>query len=160
MRKPVRLVVAAIALVFVCLAQNAGKMASFDEFIQQVKRADPKDFLNKPGVAVKDAAVFNQMRDYILKLYNGVHVQHSYRAAEQAVDCVPVNEQPSLRAQGGNKAAPPPSDEKLPSQACSEGTIPMRRITLEEVTRFRTLDDYLHKAPHGHAPIPPLHPMP
>jgi len=32
---------------------------------------------------------------------------------------------------------------------CPEGTIPMRRITLEEMTRFKTLKDFFRKSPGG-----------
>jgi Neprosin len=32
---------------------------------------------------------------------------------------------------------------------CEDGTIPMRRITLEELTRFQTLDQFFQKYPHG-----------
>src|SRR5918911_1731867 len=37
---------------------------------------------------------------------------------------------------------------------CPEGTIPMRRVTLEDLTRFETLRDFFAKAPRGVARPP------
>ena len=150
-----------IEAVLVYMAQNPQKIVPFSEFLRDVKRADPNEFLRRPGVGVKDAADFEQMRAYILKLYEGVHVLRSYQVSTQTVDCVPESEQPSLRSEHGRTAAPPPAipqvnrKEETPAGGCGSGSIPMRRITLEELTRFRSLDDFLHKAPHGRMPIPP-----
>jgi hypothetical protein len=35
------------------------------------------------------------------------------------------------------------------STQCEEHTIPMRRVTLEELSRFQTLEEFFQKAPHG-----------
>ena len=37
---------------------------------------------------------------------------------------------------------------------CPEGTIPMRRVTLEDMTRFPTLRAYMRKGPEGRRPPP------
>ncbi len=159
-----RLGALAAGAVLVCMGQTQQKVTPFAEFIRGVKHAEAQQFLHKPGAEVKDTAAFEQMREYILKLYEGVHVQRSYIIGTQTVDCVPESEQPSVRAQRTKEiAAPPPIPVSPPddtkravsAQGCGTGTIPMRRITLEELTRFQTLDDYLHKAPHGRAPMPP-----
>jgi hypothetical protein len=154
-----RLAVLAIGTLLPCTAQIHQKLTSFSEFIQNVKHAKAKDFLDRPEAQVRDAAAFEQMRNYILKLYDGVHVRHSYPAGTQTVDCVPENEQPSVRAQGIKQiAAPPDNAPNSPNSAkqqdtsvggCPAGTIPMRRITLIDLSRFRTLEDFLHKAPYA-----------
>jgi hypothetical protein len=99
-------------------------------------------------------------------------------------DCIPIEQQPSLRgsAEAGRvPTAPdlPPhtvttggqQDERNDLMAgsllspdrtdwhgnvmhCPEGTIPMRRVTLEDLTRFETLQDFLQKGP-GRAGRPP-----
>lgn len=148
----------------VCMAQIQEKVVPFAEFIRGVKDAEAKQFVHRPGAEVKNAAAFEKMREYILELYEGVHVQRSYIIGTQIVDCVPENEQPSVRASGTKRIATPPAPaavsaphttrQSISAEGCGSGTIPMRRITLEELTRFRTLEDYLHKAPHGRAPMP------
>ncbi|MFL6449684.1 MAG: hypothetical protein ACJ746_18680 [Bryobacteraceae bacterium] len=150
-----------IEAMLVYMAQTPEKIIPFSEFIRSVKRADPNEFLGRPAVGVKDAAAFEQMRTYILKLYEGVHVLRSYQVSTQTVDCVPEREQPSMRGEHGKTAAPPPAtplvDRKkgAATGGCAPGSVPMRRITFEELTRFRSLDDFLHKAPHGRMPMPP-----
>ncbi len=101
------------------------------------------------------------------------------------VDCIPIEQQPSLRqgpAAGSRVAsAPTPAGLPMPSSErgagtsaalsphlergnhdqfgneryCPPGTIPMRRITLEELARFGSLEDYFRKAPlvKGHPRI-------
>jgi len=157
-------ILAGTAIVILAQTQTPDTPTPFSAFIRTTKHADAKDFLHRPGAEVMDSYAFEQMREYILKLYEGVHIQHSFLIGTQTIDCVPENEQPSVRAQPGQKIATPPNGAVNPSndnqqsasaKGCGSGTIPMRRITLEELTRFRTLDNYLHKAPHGRAPMPP-----
>lgn len=153
---------AALGGALFCMAQSREDSLSFPEFIRAVKHAKAEQFVKRAGSQVKDAAAFDEMRRYVLSLYKGVHVQHSYQLDRQTMDCVPVEEQPSLRPGHGmdeNASALP--TERLAgiggdaNSACGEGTIPVRRVTLEQLTRFRTLSDFLHKEPHGRALIPP-----
>jgi len=92
-------------------------------------------------------------------------VVHSFVEDSQYFDCVPVAQQPTARFLGITEidAAPPlgsdSSQDELattsagPREApafdrfgnsvhCEANTIPMARITLEEVTRFSTLEDF------------------
>ncbi len=137
------------------------KVISFDKFIRDVRKADAHKFLTKPGSKIRDAGSFEEMRQYILSFYRGVHVQHSYSAGPQIIDCVPINEQPSARAGGRKIASEPDSSAKLlpPQQAgCENGTIPIARITLEQLSHFNTLHDFLQKSPDSseHVPQPSI----
>ena len=140
------------------------KFVPFKAFLQRVKDARASDFSSPPSSKVENAASFEEMRRYVLSLYGGIHVSHSYVIGSQIVDCVPIDQQPSLRGQGKQKIAPQPPDygsvpAPLPQQApnatdpfgnivgCGPETIPMRRITLEQLSQFRTLHDFLKKAP-------------
>lgn len=133
------------------------KPIPFDQFIRGVKAAGAQEFLNKPGSKIGDRATFDEMRQYILNYYRGVHVQHSYLAGSQTVDCVPINEQPSLR-DGKRTIAKQPtaSITSTPPQnaACPNGTIPISRITLEQLSHFKTLHDFLQKSPDGSEQVP------
>ncbi|MDP6653217.1 MAG: neprosin family prolyl endopeptidase [Gammaproteobacteria bacterium] len=93
------------------------------------------------------------------------------------IDCVTIKSQPSLqsRKMRGHKLATPPkaltrADQRSAKRVksgkdikpqlsrkmkdlygntmyCGKGTIPMRRLTLETLTRFETLDDFFSKGP-------------
>jgi hypothetical protein len=104
------------------------------------------------------------------------------RSGQEVADCVPIDQQPGLRGQALPRELPPPFDLPVaspdaasPDQAnpqtpvdialtpgekdrlnnemyCPEGQIPMRRVTLDEITKFKSLDEFLHR---GKRP-PPL----
>ena len=160
-------------------AQNTqAKFVPFQDFLQGVKGADTSEFLARPDVKVKEPANFEQMRGHILNMYQGVSVTNSYVLDKQTYDCVPVDQQPSLRILGLNKiAAPPPasaatgqslklgdsSNAKTVSQlpqgvtadafgnhlGCEAHTIPLRRLTLDELGRFHNLKEFFEKGPDG-----------
>ena len=93
---------------------------------------------------------FEAMRHHVLSLYQGVDVRQSYADGEDLFDCIPVEQQPSVRGLGlSSIAAPPPpaEDASAGKSLCEAGTIPMRRIALEELMRFASLDEYLRKSP-------------
>jgi hypothetical protein len=103
------------------------------------------------------------MRQYLLTVYERVTPDRSYALGSQVFDCVPIEQQPGVRLAGLTEiAAPPP----IPADAspvpdgsrggstapgvpepCAAGAIPMRRITLAEVARFRTLRHFFEKGP-------------
>ena len=146
--------------------------ARADHFVDQPARAavsgGSDQFVAQPAhAAVSDASEFEAMRRHLLALYQGVTVRHSYVLDHQIFDCVPVLQQPSLRLAGVPQAASPPpvspgsgrqgvlslppgSRDQLGNlQSCQDGEIPMRRVTLDEVTRFRTLREFLRKEPNA-----------
>jgi hypothetical protein len=136
------------------------------------------------------------MRAYVLRRYMGVHAVSSFLdQRDQVVDCVPLREQPSLRAGARlTKIAPVPLvAPKLPPRKsspfafasqrpldvrlhrgahdrfgnvrfCQAGTIPLERVTLAILSRFRTLASFFAKGDPGEEfragrtkphPIPP-----
>ncbi len=158
---------------------------TFDRFLESVDRARPptrrrlleshtgRDFAaTSPG-----RTEFERMRNYIQRLYQGVHPRHSYQDVDgEPVDCIPVEEQPALGRLTRQERSVPftPPDYAGPNtedqdvvglssrrpdvdpfgqpRLCPEGTIPMRRLTLARLTRFATLDQFLQKAPGGDRP--------
>jgi len=150
------------------------KMPSFAQFYKSVGGARFEDFAKREGVKVSNAGEFGRMKAHVLSTYEGVKVRNSFAMGEREfIDCVDVRTQPGLR-QGG-KFVPPekppaamiaqekPGDEARKgrpvepmlsatkkdafgnAQYCSEGFIPMRRITLDELTRYETLGDFFNK---------------
>ena len=88
------------------------------------------------------------------------------------VDCIDINTQPGIRRNGQKRSIetpPPPIIVKDTNEVqekaqfvkpmlsakkkdrfgnvtyCEKGFIPMRRITLDELTRYKTLGDFLNK---------------
>jgi Neprosin len=155
-------------------------MQPFAAFVDELKAAQADNFVARPSVAqpavvqpsrsVSDASEFEKMRKHLLARYAGVTVRHSYALDEQVFDCVPILQQPSLRAAGVTQVASPPPFSPGPPrvsvltlppgshdqfgnlQSCQDGEIPMRRVTLDEMTRFRTLHEFLQKEPSAAAP--------
>ena len=154
----------------------------FDQFLAAVNDARHTEFAARPASKVAHEDSFADMRAHILRLYEGVEVVNSFVDENGSVfDCVPVEQQPSLRgAAGAVPSAPdlPPMnapasaaeerrDAQVPPQMaenkndqfgnvmyCPPGTIPMRRVTLEDLTRFEDMRSFFRKAPGGGA-IPP-----
>jgi hypothetical protein len=149
-------------------------LLSFSDFLQQVSRVAPTSYLAQPTSRVKNAAAFEEMRQHILTMYSGVNVKHSFLLGSEPFDCIPIMQQPSVRLGGLKNIATPPPSVPVPSgvrssnpQAvqtgqlrpgqeadafgnsvtCEPGTIPMRRLTLEELSRFETLQQFFKKGP-------------
>ncbi len=151
--------------------------ASLKEFVESTQSAKPKMFLRRPESKVADENAFAEMQTHILSLYEKTEALNSFMDESGAVyDCIPVEQQPSLRglkgrvpvapdtpqleAVGGPKAphkdilavsplAPDKKDRFGNVMHCPEGAIPMRRVTMEDLTRFGTLRDFFRKGPGG-----------
>jgi hypothetical protein len=106
------------------------------------------------------AASLARFRDYIARYYEGVHPVDSFvDGTGHVIDCVPFNQQPAARfalASGQHllKNAPPPAavpgaTHKPASRQepfhCPPGSVMIRRLTLEDLIPFGTLENYLHK---------------
>ena len=151
-------------------AQSRTGLTPFQDFIAGVRAAN--------AGALQDAGAFEEMRQHILTMYQGVEVTHSFVLDAHPFDCVPIEQQPSVRLLGlASIASPPPAAipsadgavdgiVSLQSQLdeataldpfgnpvrCETGSIPMRRITLEDMSRFATLRQYFQKSPDESVP--------
>jgi hypothetical protein len=110
-----------------------------------------------PGVSGR--ASFMEMKRYLQNRYNGVTVVKSLSQDGAIFDCIPVSEQPGLR--DGSALASPPDKSPIVhgainslavSQQCPSGTIPLERVSLDQLTHFATLKQFLSK---DAAPMPP-----
>jgi hypothetical protein len=159
---------------------NNPAIVPFSEFVNSLRIAPADAFVGQSGLAVKSAAAFGEMRQHLLKMYSGVAVAHSLSRDKQVFDCVPVNDQPGVRVRKLKRIAVPPpippssiwgqgQESSSPSvretdtssgldapggQRCEDGSIPVRRLTLDEMTRFATLKDYFAKGPEGAGRVP------
>lgn len=143
--------------------QNEG-LVPFDEFIRGVAAAQTAEHVGRAGNKIAGSQAFNSMRQHILGMYEGVRVRHTFLADGQHYDCVPIMKQPTVRKLRIQQlASPPPAlagshrqQEVLldgkddgPDKRCDTGEIPMRRITLEQMGRFKNLEHFFDKGPDG-----------
>jgi hypothetical protein len=155
---------------------------TFSKFLEAVTATEHAGIAARPGTRVGEAAEFDAMKQHILGLYEGVDVQHSFiDDSGQVFDCMPIEQQPSLKGHSG----PVPDAPDVPAASgaghdpvdvlkiepqlragrvdrfghamtCPPGTIPMRRVTLDELTRYEKLDDFFQKTPFGAGQHPRL----
>jgi len=162
-----RLVITLAALNGRLSAQSSVReFVPFKQFMENAKAAyhDP----TRPGSRVKDVAAFEEMRQHVLTMYRGIEVTHSFVLDSAHFDCIPAAQQPSLRILGLETLAPPPPQSVLTTPAgasrsswdrektfdpfgnsvgCESDSVPMRRMTIEDMTRFPTLNDFFAKGP-------------
>ncbi|KAH0565239.1 hypothetical protein GP486_001367 [Trichoglossum hirsutum] len=150
---------------------NNGDFTPFKTFLDQVRSAKYEDYRSS---AVRDEVAFKEMKDHILGMYGGVVSNvTSFVLEGKYGDCIAIKEQPTVYQLGIKEIAQPPTnsvnsrktDRPAPGNSshadsplklglrdpfhnpisCPKGTIPMSRLTLERLTRFRTLNDFFSK---------------
>lgn len=139
------------------------KFVSFAEFKASLSSARSETFIRRADAKVGSATEFAKMRAYLVRMYGGATSAHGFLLDNQTFDCIPLMQQPSVRLLGLHEIASPPPDDAAADDAkpdinpgtdavgnvqqCAEGTIPMRRITLEELSRYPTLAQFFRKYP-------------
>ena len=150
--------------------QSEEKFPSFSEFMESLADTKIQDYSANPATKVANDDQFAEMKSYLLDLYDGVSATHSFADENgQVFDCVPIEQQPSLK--GGEKmaeapdqpgAAEPSGELQAQSQLsperkdkfgnamwCPPGTIAVRRITMNELSRFEDMRNFFQKSPSG-----------
>ncbi|MDB5343905.1 MAG: hypothetical protein JWP89_2282 [Schlesneria sp.] len=153
----------------------------FTDFVNAVQAAQHAEVAALPAAQVSGPDEFEKMREHVLKLYQGVDVPHSFQdESGQVFDCIPIEQQPAARAAEAPVIATPPelpgsspesaiqppttasaagTDAFGNARICPAGTVPMRRITPEEIARFQTLERFFRKSPVGRGIQPTLSPL-
>lgn len=147
---------------------------SLKAFVDAVGSAKHSDYAARAASKVAHEGAFTEMQAHILRLYDKVEARHSFMDQSGGIfDCIPIEQQPALRGTTGvlkpqdlpprertdgrhderkrllveSPHGPGRMDRHGNEMQCPPGTIPMRRITLEVLTRFATLKDFLQKGP-------------
>ncbi|HEY7081404.1 MAG TPA: neprosin family prolyl endopeptidase [Nitrososphaeraceae archaeon] len=156
--------------------ETNNKSLSFPEFLNSLQSAKHLDFSAKLGGKVSDETEFSKMKEHLFDHYKGVEVLHSFVDDDGSIfDCMPIEKQPSVLHLGQSVAKPPefPQKERKagPSEygkatmvssplkpnlkdkfgnamSCPSGSVPIRRIGLDELARDNSLQDFLLKV-HG-----------
>ena len=151
---------------------------SLNAFVDSVQSAQHSDYREQASARVAHDAAFDEMRSHVLDLYQGVEAPHSFMDEYGGIfDCIPIEQQPALRGSGESipdapdlppvatgsgedevdqqdrRAVPAFGPDRADSfgnvMNCPEGTVPVRRVTLEDLARFETLQDFFRKGPGG-----------
>ena len=150
---------------------------SFSEFIGSIQSAKPEQYVSNKKAKFATEDTFSEMKNYLLEYYKGVEVTHSFVDENGVVfDCIPIEKQQVIRPLGKSVSKAPDLPEikdKTDSKdnksnpyreaseqsktkdkfgneiVCPSGTIPIRRITLNELTRFESLRQFFQKSPVG-----------
>jgi hypothetical protein len=110
----------------------------FPTFLLEIKTARYADYA-PPRSQVESEAAFEEMRRYLLDRYEHATVTRTYLDNGITFDCIAGNDSAAVGA------------------LCPAGSVPTRRTTLAEMTRFTDLQAFLGKAPGG-GKVPPTPP--
>ena len=118
--------------------------------MESVRDADFGDYSDS---AVADEAAFEDMRQYLLDRYADVDATRSYLVGEITFDCLPAGSDPASEP----SAASPPdgaaeTGDSGADSECTDGTVPVRRVTLDELTAYPTLSDFFSPGKDGPPP--------
>jgi hypothetical protein len=135
---------------------GTGRIVPFSAFLDSVRSASYRDFTGRPGIRVRDDRAFAQMRSYLLDRYRDVHVVRSYAIGGAIFDCTeqagaPVH--PPAPASAPSQSAGPQAGTQA---GCPQGSVPVRRMTLDDLVKFASLRQYLGKGPGGPGRPPPV----
>jgi hypothetical protein len=145
----------------------------FEVFLTETARARPEQYAEALAAGSRHSRVtpevsraeFERMKAYLLSYYQGVQPVGSFvNPSGQTIDCVPFEQQPSVRAAiaAGHQVAGTVPSPSLPGgkaasgrggiarpPLCPEGAVPLVRLTLDQLVRFGTLENFFHKLPPG-----------
>lgn len=83
----------------------------FDEFHQSIATATYDEHRALPGAEVDSSAAFEEMRAYLMDLYDGVEAETSYVESDgQVIDCIPRERHPSARRYASEVIPDPPPE--------------------------------------------------
>jgi hypothetical protein len=159
---------------------DAAASASPDAGSQLAADASPANADAAPPLTARQLEVA-RMQAHLDSLYAQADVVHRFTTAlGDGVDCVPFQKQPGYAQVGSVSGAPPVlaaqslgfhaaavagfgdgADASGNVRACPPGAVPIRRLTIAELARFATLEDFLAKtpsraiAPNGSAVVGP-----
>jgi hypothetical protein len=152
------------------LRQSLGILPHY-AFKEMVRTASFDRYRIDPRTRVANEGTFREMQAHLDWLYEGVEAETSFEdAAGHVFDCIPIAQQPSLRGASGELPRAPdlgpvlqgrPPAVGVPAleparddprrdrhgnrMQAPPGTIPMRRLTLDELVRFKDMREFFSK---------------
>jgi hypothetical protein len=117
---------------------SANQKLTFDDLAATKPVASPQAFL--------------QMKQYFSNLYTNVTPSRTITVGSQTFECIPIRQQPSLRASEPIDSPPesndPPQGHSLlgyQNMNCGNGEIPLKQTSVPQIANYQTLRDYFAK---------------
>jgi hypothetical protein len=173
-RWPVVSVIVLVLILAANLAYTIIRNAS-----QAAQKGDVRPAQTQPVVRVKNETEKRRMEQYIADYYRPLKIVQSLQVPwGEQIDCVDMYTQPALQRKGMENAriqlepgqmplelkearTALPAGAEIPEQEylkiggpCPDGSIPIRRLTIDTLVRFQTLEDFFKKEAQT-APIEP-----
>jgi hypothetical protein len=143
-------------------------------YLTQLPTVHYADYVDRSQVRVRDEAAFEDMRQYLIRRYEGASVTSSLVIGGVVFDCLrqeanaagpppAAAEPPEVAGAPGPVTSPAGSAPEAPGPAhaasvsavpCPPGSVPVRRVTLDDLTRFPSLAAFLGKGPGSETPPP------
>src|ERR1700687_3175125 len=77
------------------------------QFVANLGAIQPQQHVGVALSRVRDTVAAAAMRDHLVRHYTGVEAEHSFMDENGSVfDCIPIEQQPALRATGSRAATP------------------------------------------------------
>jgi hypothetical protein len=132
-------------------SESGPAVKSYADFLDDVRHAKYAAYQKLPGARVASRADFEDMRHYILTRTDPSRVVDSVVSHDAVFDCVATDgstaSAPSPAAPPGGGSGGSGSGATTKKAKCPQGSIPTRRVTLEDLVKFATLDDFNGKHP-------------
>jgi hypothetical protein len=130
----------------------------FGAFLASLGVASYRDYAGRSGTRVQDQQAFDEMRDFLLAKYRHSLVVRSYGEQGAIFDCMDQVRSSALPPTPASPSTGSSSTSIAVTKAvCPNGSVPVRRITLDDLVRFSTLRQYLGKSPGGPGQqLPPI----
>jgi Neprosin len=149
----------------------------FKRFVGSLHEASPRAYLGTPHSRIADERTFHAMRKHLTDYYSDVESKYSFLdSGGRVFDCIPIVQQVSLRGRPGRLPEAPrlPEAEERADRVATPAmqlhahfrdllgnqmlapadTIPVRRLTLAEISEFRNLQAFLDRVQPPAAPPP------
>jgi hypothetical protein len=149
-------------------------MIPFGQFKDSLRTARLQQYLGAPESRIASEQAFEEIRQYLVNYYAGMNSERGFTDDNGSVfDCVPIEQQPSLQGQSLPSVTPPDLpgasesgsigekgaalipllnegsvDQFGNKMLCPQGTIPLLRITIENIGRLGSLQKFFSKSPY------------
>ncbi len=166
--------------------ENNRNIIPFSQFLESISSARIEQHVLK-GKGFDNDTSFTEKKEYLIEYYKGVEALHSFLDGNGSIfDCIPIEQQPALK-NSGKKIAKPPDISGIKSKdgikssglttliesslnlnvkdkfgnvrSCPPGTVPIRRITLEEIAPYQKLQNFFQKTTGGSSPVHDMSPL-
>jgi hypothetical protein len=109
---------------------DQNRVQPFREFVQSLSAATFEELAARPEAGVESGDAFEEMRQHLIGLYEGVDARHSFvNAGGQVIDCIPIEQQPAIRKSRQPILEPPATTTPTPAESYRPPLNPAQRAS-------------------------------